>query len=73
MLVNVFTLDKADEQTFLGAWQDDAAFMKQQAGSISTLLHRAIGQSPTYLNYAVRESTAWKKTVSNQTCAQVAG
>jgi hypothetical protein len=26
---NVFTLDKADEQTFLKDWQDDAAFMKQ--------------------------------------------
>ena len=32
VLVNVFTLDKADEQTFLQAWQDDAAFMKQQPG-----------------------------------------
>ena len=27
VLVNVFTLDKADEQTFLKAWQDDAVFM----------------------------------------------
>jgi heme-degrading monooxygenase HmoA len=58
VLVNVFTLDKADEQTFLDVWQDDAAFMKQQPGFISTQLHRAIGESPTYLNYAVWESTA---------------
>jgi heme-degrading monooxygenase HmoA len=58
VLVNVFTLDKADEQTFLQVWQDDAAFMKQQPGFISTQLHRAIGESPTYLNYAVWESTA---------------
>ena len=58
MLVNVFTLDKADEQTFLQAWQVDAAFMKRQPGFISTQLHRAIGESPTYLNYAVWESTA---------------
>jgi hypothetical protein len=43
VLVNVFTLDKADEQTFLKAWQDDALFMKQQSGFISTQLHRAIG------------------------------
>jgi heme-degrading monooxygenase HmoA len=55
---NVFTLDKADEQTFLKAWQDDAAFMKRQPGFISTQLHRALGESPTYLNYAVWESTA---------------
>lgn len=58
VLVNVFTLDKADEQTFLDVWQDDAVFMKQQPGFISTQLHRAIGESPTYLNYAVWESTA---------------
>jgi len=58
VLVNVFTLDKADEQTFLKAWQDDAAFMQRQPGFVSTQLHRAIGESPTYLNYAVWESTA---------------
>jgi heme-degrading monooxygenase HmoA len=58
VLVNVFTLDKADEQIFLNAWQDDAIFMKKQPGFISTQLHRAIGESPTYLNYAVWESTA---------------
>jgi heme-degrading monooxygenase HmoA len=58
ILVNVFTLDQADEQTFLDVWQDDAAFMKRQPGFISTQLHRAIGESPTYLNYAVWESTA---------------
>jgi heme-degrading monooxygenase HmoA len=62
VLVNVFTLDKADEQTFLRAWQTDAAFMKQQPGFISTQLHRALGESPTYLNYAVWESTAAFRT-----------
>ena len=58
VLLNVFTLDKADEQIFLQAWQSDAAFMKQQPGFISTQLHRAIGESPAYLNYTVWESTA---------------
>jgi len=58
VLVNLFTLDKADEQAFLKAWQEDAVFMKQQPGFISTQLHRAIGESPTYLNYAVWETTA---------------
>ena len=59
VLVNVFTLDKADEQAFLEAWQVDAEFIKQQPGFISTQLHRAIGESPTYLNYAVWETTAY--------------
>ncbi|MCP3469499.1 antibiotic biosynthesis monooxygenase [Bradyrhizobium sp. CCGUVB1N3] len=58
VLVNLFTLDKADEETFLQVWQDDAAFMKRQPGFIATQLHRAIGEGPTYLNYAVWESTA---------------
>jgi hypothetical protein len=58
VLVNVFTLDKADEEAFLNVWEDDAAFMKRQHGFISAQLHRAIGENPTYLNYAVWESTA---------------
>jgi heme-degrading monooxygenase HmoA len=58
VLVNVFLLDKADEESFLLAWRSDAAVMKRQSGFISTQLHRAIGESPTYLNYAVWESTA---------------
>jgi heme-degrading monooxygenase HmoA len=58
VLVNVFALDPADEETFLRVWQDDADFMKRQPGFISTQLHRAIGESPTYLNYAVWQTTA---------------
>ncbi len=58
VLVNVFTLDAPDEPLFLEAWQTDAAFMKQQPGFIQTQLHRALGDSPTYMNYAVWESTA---------------
>jgi hypothetical protein len=58
VLVNVFTLDKAGEPGFLKIWQDDAAFMKRQSGFISTQLHPALGENPTYLNYAVWESTA---------------
>ena len=53
VLVNVFLLDKADEQTFLQAWQDDARFMRQRPGFISTQLHCALGESSAYLNYAI--------------------
>ena len=49
ILVNVFTMDQADEQTFLEVWQDDAAFMKRQPGFMQ-LLHLQIpvqaGQIP---------------------------
>ncbi|RXT48826.1 antibiotic biosynthesis monooxygenase family protein [Bradyrhizobium betae] len=58
VLVNLFMLDAAAEQSFLTSWQDDAAFMKRQPGFISTQLHRAVGDSPTYLNYAVWETNA---------------
>ncbi|MGY3530214.1 MULTISPECIES: antibiotic biosynthesis monooxygenase family protein [Bradyrhizobium] len=58
VLVNLFTLDAADEDIFLKAWQADAAIMKRQPGFISTQLHRALGDSPAYLNYAIWESTA---------------
>jgi heme-degrading monooxygenase HmoA len=58
VLVNLFTLDKADEPAFLAAWEDDAGFMKRQPGFISTQLHRALGENATYLNTAVWESTA---------------
>lgn len=57
VLINLFTLDVADERRFLDAWKDDAEFMKRQPGFISTQLHHAIGESPTYLNYAVWDST----------------
>jgi heme-degrading monooxygenase HmoA len=58
VLVNVFTLDKVDEPAFLKVWQDDSDFMKRQPGFISTQLHRAVGENPTYLNYAIWETSA---------------
>lgn len=58
VLINLFMLTRADEAAFLAAWQADAAFMKRQPGFISTQLHRALGDNPTYLNYAVWESNA---------------
>jgi heme-degrading monooxygenase HmoA len=58
VLVNIFTLGRADEWTFLKVWHEEAEFMKRQPGFISTQLHRAIGDSPAYFNYAVWESTA---------------
>ena len=56
VLVNVFTVDAADERAFLDAWEADAGFMKSKKGFISTQLHRAVGPSPCYFNSAVWES-----------------
>ena len=58
VLINLFTLDKADEAAMLKVWTEDARTMQRQPGYISTQLHRAIGENPTYLNHAVWESSA---------------
>ncbi len=58
VLVNLFILDKADEQVFLKAWGEDAQFMQRQPGFLSSQLHRAIGDGCAYLNYAIWETNA---------------
>lgn len=58
ILINLFTVDKEDEEALVKAWTDDAKFMQQQPGYISAQLHHAIGESCAYLNYAVWETSA---------------
>jgi heme-degrading monooxygenase HmoA len=56
VLVNLFTVAEADVPTLLAAWEKDANWMKRQPGFISTQLHRAVGGSCMFMNYAVWES-----------------
>jgi heme-degrading monooxygenase HmoA len=58
ILVNVFHVAEADIPALLTAWEADANWMKRQPGYISTQLHRAIGGSHVFMNYAVWESVA---------------
>ncbi len=58
VLVNVFTVDEADTDAMLKTWTSDARFMRRQPGFISTQLHRGIGSSTTFMNYAVWDSAA---------------
>jgi len=58
ILINVFTVDAADVDALLKAWEHDANWMKRQPGYISTQLHRGIAGSCVFLNYAVWESVA---------------
>ncbi len=53
VLINLFTVDKADEENLLAARAHDADFMKAQPGYISTQLHQGIAGSSTFINYAV--------------------
>ena len=56
VLVNLFTVAPADVDALLAAWGHDANWMKRQPGYVSTQLHRAIGGSSMFFNYAVWES-----------------
>lgn len=58
VLVNLFDVAPEDEAALIVAWETDANWMKQQPGYISTQLHRAVGASHCFLNYAVWESVA---------------
>ena len=58
VLINVFTVDAKDVDALLDAWTHDANWMKRQPGYISTQLHRGIGGSCVFLNYALWESVA---------------
>lgn len=58
ILINKFNVGQEDVDSFLAAWAADAAFLKRQPGFISTQLHRGIGGSCVFINYAVWESVA---------------
>jgi heme-degrading monooxygenase HmoA len=65
VLVNLFQVAEADIPALLEAWEADANWMKQQPGYISTQLHRGIGGSTAFMNYAVWESVAHFRTAFN--------
>jgi len=56
VLINRFNVAPEDADRLLQAWAEDAAFMKQQPGYISTPLHRGVAGSTTFVNVAVWES-----------------
>lgn len=58
VLVNIFDVAEADIPALLKAWTNDALWMKQQPGFISTQLHKGIAGSTVFMNYAVWESVA---------------
>ena len=53
VLINIFTVDAAEEDALLKAWTHDADFMKLQPGYVSTQLHKGIAGSSTFVNCAV--------------------
>ena len=59
-------MNPEDVDEFLKAWEADAAYFKSQPGLISAQLHKGIGGSSTFINYAIWESTAQLKKAVNK-------
>ncbi|MFL6330176.1 MAG: antibiotic biosynthesis monooxygenase family protein [Nitrososphaeraceae archaeon] len=67
VFVNKFTVNSEDVDEFLKAWEADATYFKSQPGLISAQLHKGIGGSGIFINYAIWESTAQLKRAVNNT------
>lgn len=66
ILINKFNVDQDKIEQFLKDWAEDATRFKQQSGFISTQLHRGIGKSSVFINYAVWESIEHYKKAINK-------
>jgi quinol monooxygenase YgiN len=65
ILINKFNVNPEEADQLLKAWADDAAYFKSQPGFISAQLHRGIGGSGVFVNYAIWESTTHLKKALN--------
>ncbi|MBA3977474.1 MAG: antibiotic biosynthesis monooxygenase [Nitrosopumilus sp.] len=65
ILINKFNVKPKDIDKLLKAWAADASYFKQQPKFISTHLHRGIGGSCVFINYAIWESTELFKQAFN--------
>jgi quinol monooxygenase YgiN len=66
ILINKFDVNPSESDEFVKAWAEEAENFKGQAGFISTQLHRGIGGSRIFINYAVWESAAQFKNAVNK-------
>jgi quinol monooxygenase YgiN len=66
ILINEFSIDPEEFDQFLKGWTTEAEKFKEQPGFISTQLHKGIGGSSTFINYAVWESTEHFKRAVNK-------
>ena len=66
ILINKFNVDSNEVEQFLRAWKEDATKFKDQSGFVSAQLHKGVGKSSVFINYAVWESLEhYKKAVDN--------
>jgi len=66
ILINKFNVKSDEVEQFLKAWEEDATKFENQTGFISAQLHKGIGKSTVFINYAVWESLKhFKNAVDN--------
>jgi len=66
ILINKFSVAPEEFDQFLKGWASEAEKFKEQPGFISTQLHKGIGRSCTFVNYAVWETVAHFKNAVNK-------
>lgn len=66
ILINKFNVVPEQIEQFLKAWTEDATNFKEQPGFISTQLHKGVGKSTVFINYAVWESMKHYKNAVNK-------
>ena len=66
ILINKFNVKPDKVEQFLKDWGEDAINFKKQPGFISAQLHKGIGKSSVFINYAVWESLEHHKAVINK-------
>ena len=65
ILINKFNVEPSESDEFVKGWAEETKKFKEQPGFISMQLHKGIGGSGIFVNYAVWESTAhFKKAVN---------
>jgi quinol monooxygenase YgiN len=66
ILINKFNVKSDKVEQFLKPWEEDATQFKNQAGFISAQLHKGIGKSTVFINYAVWEQMDHYKEAVNK-------
>jgi quinol monooxygenase YgiN len=66
ILINKFNVSPDKVEQFLQDWGEDAINFKEQPGFISAQLHKGIGKSCVFINYAVWESLEHYKKAINK-------
>jgi len=66
ILINKFNVDSNEVEQFLKAWKEDATKFKNQSGFVSAQLHKGLGKSHVFINYAVWQSLEhYQKALDN--------